>query len=444
MNLTRPAPIERLVAPVQAFLRHRLAGAGLLLGAAVAALAWASSPWGDGYDALLHTRAAVTLGPWTLEKTVHHWVNDAVMALFFFVVGLELKREILEGELSTRAKAMLPAACAAGGMLVPAAIYAAVNTGRPSLAGWGIPMATDIAFALGVLALLGERIPAAYKVFLTAVAVADDLGAVLVIALFYTDGLSIPALLGGGLLVGLAVVMNVVGIRHHVAYFVVGLGVWLCFLESGVHATLAALLVAFTIPARTRLDSRGMAQSLDRLVQHYAAQPLPDGYGLLKPYEQDVLHEIEHVVERGTAPLQRLEHALLPLVTLVVLPVFAFANAGVRVQGNPLDLVASPLVLGIVLGLVVGKPVGILAAAWVTVRLGVGELPAGLSFRAVGALGVLGGIGFTMSLFVGGLAFSDPALVDAAKVGTLLASVVAGTAGFLVLRRLRPVPRPPA
>jgi NhaA family Na+:H+ antiporter len=322
-------------------------------------------------------------------------------------------------------------------MLVPAAIYVAVNHGRPTIVGWGIPMATDIAFALGILALLGDRVPPAVKVFLTAIAVADDLGAILVIAIFYTSGISVLALAVGCALVLIAVAMNVLGVRSHIAYFLIGTAVWLCFLQSGVHATIAAVVVAFTIPARTRLDSRGMARSLELLVRRYAALPLPEGYGLLKPYEQDVLHAIEDVVEKGTAPLQRLEHTLMPVVSFLVLPLFAFANAGVTVTGSLGDVIASPVALGVVAGLVVGKPLGVGVAAFLAVKSGL-RLPAGMKLGDAVAVGLLAGIGFTMSLFLGELAFADAALVDAARIGTLAASLVASVVGFWVLRRRFP------
>lgn len=427
-------PIDRLLVPLAAFFAHKLTGAVLLLGAAGLALLWVASPWSDLYREVLEVNVEVSIGEFTLAKTAHHWVNDALMAFFFFVVGLELKREVIAGELASPGKAALPVVCALGGMLVPAAIYGVVNAGAPTMAGWGVPMATDIAFVLGLLALLGDRVPPSMRLFLTAVAVADDLGAILVIAVFYTDGVSVAALMLGGLFTLLSVGMNALGVRNHLAYFLVGTAVWVCFLESGVHATLAAVIMAFTIPARTRLDSRGMARSLQKVVDHYATQPLPEGYGLLEPYEQVALHEMEGILEKGTAPLQRLEHALMPLVTFVVLPLFAFANAGVTIEAGLLDVLGNPVVLGIVLGLVVGKPLGIGLAAWLAVKVGLTRLPDGLTLGDVVGIGMLAGVGFTMSLFIGELAFTEPALVDAAKVGTLAASSIAGVLGFWVLR----------
>src|SRR5690606_31098446 len=434
-SATVQRPIDPLLRPLAAFFRHNVAGAAMLLGAAVVALVWAASPWGEVYRDLLHTEVALTIGPYVLGKSIHHWINDGVMGFFFFVVGLELKREVLEGELSSLGKAILPVLCALGGMAVPAALYAAVNLGRDTISGWGVPMATDIAFALGVLALLGERVPPSWKLLLTAIAVADDLGAIVVIALFYTEGIAFTALAAGGLLVLLAAAMNALGVRSHLAYFLVGTAVWLCFLESGVHATIAAVIVAFTSPARTRLDSRGMARSLDELVKTYAALPLPEGNGLLKPYEQDVLHEIEAVVEQGTAPLQRLEHELMPLVTFVVLPLVAFANAGVVLSGPLHEAIASPITFGVVLGLVAGKPLGVGLAALLAVRTGIASLPVGMRVADVFALGMLAGIGFTMSLFIGELALDAPARIDAAQIGTLAASAIAGVAGYGMLRR---------
>ncbi|MDP2343667.1 MAG: Na+/H+ antiporter NhaA [Deltaproteobacteria bacterium] len=431
--------IDPLVKPLRAFFRHRLTGAGLLLAAALIALAWAASPWSAAYQHILHTPVGVRLGDLALEKSVHHWINDGVMSFFFFVIGLELKREVLEGELSTWRKAALPALCAFGGMVVPAGLYALVNAGTPTLPGWGVPMATDIAFVLGTLALLGDRVPTSLKVFVTAVAVADDLGAIVVIALFYTDDVSLIALALAAALLLVAVAINVLGVRNHLAFLAVGIAVWLCFVESGVHATLAAVLVAFVIPASTRIDSQAMARSLEDRVQRYASLRLPDGHGLLTPDEERALYDIEDVVEHGTAPLQRLEHALLPLVTFVVLPLFALANAGVVVEGALGALVASRVFVGVVLGLVVGKPLGILLAAVIAVRLRVADLPAGVRLRELGAVGLLAGIGFTMSLFIGELAFRSPAVVNAAKLGTLAASLIAGVTGLLVLHLfLRP------
>jgi NhaA family Na+:H+ antiporter len=403
-------------------------------------LVWANSPWAEVYQHLLHVEAGAQVGPFHLVKSVHHWINDGVMAVFFFAVGLELKREVAEGELSTIRKALLPAVCAVGGMVVPALVYTAFNVGTPTIHGWGVPMATDIAFALGLLALLGDRVPVSYKVLLTAIAVADDLGAIVVIALFYTADISTHALLLGLLLLAVSALMNTMSVRHSLPYLVVGIGVWLCFLESGVHATIAAVGLAFTIPARTRLDSRSMADSLQRLVEGYGKLPLPEGHGLLTHQEQRYLHAIKDVLEKGSAPLQRIEHALMPAVTFVVLPLFALANTGVQLggrEGSWLD----PVPVGVVLGLVVGKPLGIWLVAAVSVRLRVADLPGGMSLTDVAALGALCGVGFTMSLFIGSLAFPDQAHVDLAKMGTLTASVLAGVLGLGTLAwRLRARP----
>ncbi len=424
-------PIDPLLQPLRAFFQHRLAGAGLLLLGAVVALAWASSPWSALYQALLHIEVGLHVGEAVLDKSLHHWVNDGLMALFFFVIGLELKREVIEGELSTLRKAALPALCAVGGMAVPALCYLLINRGTDEISGWGIPMATDIAFALGVLALLGDRVKPALKIFITAVAVADDLGAIIVIAVFYTQDLSFLALGAGGVLLAVAIVMNVVGVRDHMAWAIVGVAVWLCFLLSGVHATLAAVLVAFAIPARTRLDSQGMAATLGRLVQRHRSLALPAGHGLLPPEERRVLYEIEDVVEQGTAPLQRLEHGLLPVVTFLVLPLFALMNAGVTLGSAGLT---SPKVFaGVFCGLVFGKPLGITLAAWIATRARIAELPAGVALADVVVVGVLAGIGFTMSLFIGELAFSSPGAIDDAKLGTLCASSVAAALGLLLL-----------
>ena len=426
--------IDRLLQPFRVFAAHKLAGSGLLLLATVVALAWANSPWGEVYERLLGTVVSVGAGELALSKPLALWINDGLMGVFFFVVGLEVKREVLVGELSRPRRALLPLAGALGGMIVPAAVYLALNAGRAGAHGWGVPMATDIAFALGVLALLGDRVPVSLKVFLTALAIADDIGAILVIALFYTDGVSLAALGAGGLLLLLSVAASAAGVRSSVFYFVLGTLVWLAFLKSGVHATLAAVLMAFTIPARNRLESAALVRRARDLLAAFEAAGTGRGHGLLSAQEVHALHALSDTVGDASAPLQNLEHALNPLVTLVVLPVFALANAGVALEGGLGAALAHPVGLGVLLGLFAGKQVGIVGGAWLAVRLGLADLPPGVGWRRLHGVAVLGGIGFTMALFVGGLAFADPALRDAAKVGTLAATVLSAGVGLALLR----------
>ncbi len=423
-----------MIRPFQAFARHKLSGAGLLLLATAGALAWANSPWSGTYHHLLETEISLSIGGWSLSKHLVHWINDGLMGIFFFVVGLEIKREALAGELSTPRKAVLPIAGALGGMVVPAALYLALNAGGAGEHGWGVPVATDIAFALGVLALLGDRVPVGLKVFLTALAIVDDIGAILVIAVFYTDHIVLTSLLAGGAAFIASIVANVSGVRNPIVYFILGSIVWLAFLSSGIHATLAAVLMAFTIPARTRIHGEAFASRMESLLSHLRGMGVPRSRRLLGTEHLHVLHRMERVLERATPPLQDLEHVLAPLVTFVVLPVFALANAGVTLGGGLPQALASPVGLGIVLGLFLGKQAGITAFSWLAVKLKLADLPSGVGWGQLHAVSILGGIGFTMSLFVSGLAFSASPLADVSKIAILVASLISGVAGWLLLR----------
>jgi NhaA family Na+:H+ antiporter len=427
-------PIAYLVRPLHAFAEHKLAGALLLLSSAIAAIIWANSPWVHAYESTLELEAVVGIGTFAVSKTIHHWINDGLMGIFFFVIGLEIKREILSGELSTLRKATLPIAAAVGGMLVPALIYYSLNSSGVGAKGWGIPMATDIAFALGVLALLGDRVPSSLKVFLTALAIVDDIGAVLVIALFYTETIQMVSLAIAGVLLVVSLAANLSGVRYSVFYFILGTLVWLAFLESGVHATLAAVLMALTIPVRTRLEGEPFVERTEALLSTLDRAGLPTGRKLLSPDQMRILSSMENALEEATPPLQRLEHALVPLVTFAVLPFFALANAGVTMSAGVIDAYGDSVTLGIILGLFVGKQAGILGFSWLFVRLGIAELPSDVTWTQVHGVAVLSGIGFTMSLFVGGLAFSDPQIVETVKVGILTGSGLSGVVGWLLLR----------
>ncbi len=428
-------PIDRVLLPLRLFTAHKLAGAGLLLLATAIAIVWANSPWAETYEHLLHLPARISVGDLTLEKTLHHVINDGLMGVFFFLVGLEIKREVLVGELSTPGQAALPAVAALGGMLVPALLYVAINPEAPLRNGWGIPMATDIAFALGVLAIVGDRVPSRLKVLLTALAIVDDIGAVLVIAIFYTDQIATNLLLVGLLGVAISAGMNLAGVRNWIAYLTVGLLVWLAFLQSGVHATIAALLMAFTIPARTRIDGELLMERLERATKRLRRVGPPQTSGLNTHAQEDALHDLVVIHDSATAPLQRLEHSIIGLVTFVILPVFALANAGVSFSGAGLGTLGEGIALGVAVGLVVGKPLGIVGFSWLAVKAGLCRLPQGVSWAHVTGIGLLGGIGFTMALFVGGLAFAAPADLAAAKLGILTASVIAAVGGLVVLRR---------
>ena len=432
------APIDRLIRPFQVFAHNKVAGAVVLMVATVVALAWANSPWSSIYAEILATPARVGIGDFSIDKPVLLWINDGLMAVFFFVVGLEIKREILAGELSSPRKATLPIAAALGGMVVPAAFYIALNADGAGSRGWGVPMATDIAFALGVLLLLGPRVPIGLKVFLTALAIVDDIGAIAVIAVFYTDTIAVGGLIAGVALIGLSVILNATGVRSSVVYFLVGLLVWVAFLKSGVHATLAAVLMAMTIPARTRADGEALFGRADGLLDRFKQTGIAPERRLLTNEQMHTLHAMQRWIGDATAPLQELEHALMPLVTFIVMPVFALANAGLDLSGDLAGALSDPVCLGIIAGLFVGKQLGIFGFAALAVRLGIADRPEGVSWRQLHAVSVLGGIGFTMSLFVASLAFQSEAQIATAKVGILAASLLSAViGGLLLLRSLR-------
>src|SRR5215210_3518475 len=421
-------PVERIVRPFQDFTDKQSSGGIILIAATVIALAWANSPWAESYVALWHTKLAVGVGDFSLSKDLTHWINDGLMAVFFLVVGLEIKREVLVGELSSLRGAALPVAAAVGGATVPALIYLAFNAGREGMAGWGIPMATDIAFALGVLALLGDRVPVALKVFLTALAIVDDIVAVLVIALFYTSGISWVALGVGALFFGALVVANLIGVDRTLVYALLGIGLWLAFLLSGVHATIADELLAMTVPASSFIEPDDFLKRsryvLDRFEQAGAR-----GDDVLRNEErQAALHALDHAA-------RKLEHPLHPWVVFAIMPLFALANAGVQLGGNTLGALADPVALGIVLGLIFGKQIGVTLFSWLAVKSGLAELPEDIGWRHVYGVGWLAGIGFTMSLFISDLAFEGGELVYMAKLGILAASLISGVVGWTLLRR---------
>ncbi|MDX1420166.1 MAG: Na+/H+ antiporter NhaA [Rubricoccaceae bacterium] len=429
--------------PFRAFLsffQTSAAGGIVLLACAAVALVWANSPLADAYFALWETYLTVGGGPLVIEKPLLLWINDGLMALFFFVVGLEIKREVLVGELSNPRQAALALAGAVGGMVVPAGLYLAVNIDDPlRVAGWGVPMATDIAFALGVLALLGSRVPLALKVFLTALAIVDDLGAVLVIALFYTDAIALGALGAAAGFFVVLVVLNRMGVQWTPIYALLGIALWVAMLKSGVHATVAGVLVALTIPASRRIDAPGFLEEARALLAQFS-EGLKPGRVAPTNEQREAVHALEQACEKVETPLQRLEHDLHGVVAFFVMPVFALANAGVALGGG--GLVSDPAALGIILGLVVGKPLGVFGLAWLSVRLGLAQQPSDVTWSQLFGVSLLTGIGFTMSIFIANLAYDSAALLDSAKLGILLASFVAGVVGYVLLRRSVPRPGP--
>jgi len=427
--------LEQALAPFRRFASIEASGGIVLIACTLLALVWANSRFAPSYFALWETPVTVGLGGMALTKSLLHMINDGLMAIFFFMVGLEIKREILVGELNSPGQAVLPVAAAVGGMAVPAIIYALVNAGHPSIAGWGVPMATDIAFALGILSLLGDRVPVGLKVFLAAVAIVDDIGAVLVIALFYSGDFSFVALAVGGGMFAAMLASNAMGARHPAFYLLLGVVMWLAFLKSGVHATVAGVLAAMAIPARTRIAPEVFAARARRLLGCFEAsggngQPL-----LANKNQMAALEEIEDACHKANAPLPRIEHGLHPWVAYGIMPLFALANAGVSLDGQGGAGLGEPVSLGIFLGLFVGKQLGVFLACWGMFRLGVAVLPPGMRLRHYYGAACLAGIGFTMSIFIAGLAFGDQSAFDAkAKVAILATSGLAAILGYLVLR----------
>jgi NhaA family Na+:H+ antiporter len=414
------------------------AGGILLLLATAAALIWANSRWEHSYHQIWYTQATITLGQVSHSESRHEWVNDGLMSIFFFLVGLEIKREVLIGELSTFKQAAFPFMAAIGGSVVPALIYIAINKGGAGATGWGIPMATDIAFALGVLALLGSRIPPGLKVFVAALAIVDDIFGVLVIALFYTQHISLIAL--GLAFVGVAVSFgaNWLGVRNPLIYALIGVGVWVAVLHSGVHATIAGILLAFTIPARSSIDKAEFL-SQSRALLDLFEQNDPNSY-----QGHNAIHVLEQKCEMIESPLHRIEHALQPWVAFVIMPIFAFANAGVHILGKTSAALANPITLGVFLGLLLGKPIGITLFARLASVIGLGSRPTAVTWNQIFGASWLCGIGFTMSLFIAGLALGDGDLLDMSKIGTLAASIAAGCVGSILLLKAgktAPTPR---
>jgi len=412
----------------------------LLLISAVLALAWANSPWHASYFVLWEQRVSLHFPALSLDLSLLSWINDGLMAAFFLLVGLEIKRELLVGELASRRRAALPLGAAVGGMIVPALIYwGLIPTGEAS-AGWAMPMATDIAFALGVLALLGPRVPLGLKVFLTALAVVDDVGAVLIIAIFYTGGLETVPLAIAALIASLLVLLNRRRVRHLAPYLLVGLGLWIALHESGLHATLTGIVLALAIPSRTRIDAVEFSTRARGLIREFDRAETGDRLVITSQGQQEALYGLETAAEQVQAPLLRLEHGIQPLVQYGIMPLFAFANAGVRVVATGGELIR-PVTFGVLAGLFLGKPLGISLASWFVVRRGWAALPTGTSWTLIHGVAWLGGIGFTMSLFIATLAFAGSTNLLAAKLGILAASTAAGLAGALILRRgLRALP----
>ncbi|MGE4291413.1 MAG: Na+/H+ antiporter NhaA [Desulfovibrio sp.] len=433
-------PVEILLNSFNNFFKMNASGGIVLLLCTIIALVWSNSPWAGSYEAVWQTRITVGLGDLVLSKPAILWINDGLMAIFFFLVGLEIKREMLVGGLSTPSQTVMPVAAAIGGMAVPALIFLLFNADQDAARGWGIPMATDIAFALGILSLLGDRVPVSLKLFLTAVAIVDDIGAILVIAVFYTSSLNLLALCAGFAVLGCMCLLNLLwGVRHTIPYLVLGIVVWFAFLASGVHATIAGVLAALTIPAGTKLDCTGFVEKLRKAADTFELAITPGKTVLTNKEQQIALHSLEHAYEAATTPLQNIEHALHPWVSFGIMPIFALANAGVSLEGDILHALSSPLSLGVVFGLVIGKQLGVAGACFLVQKLGFSSYPTGTTLLHLYGASCLTGVGFTMSIFISNLAFAqNPALVEQSKMSVLFASLLAATLGYIALRLLLP------
>ncbi len=429
---------KRIRTPLDEFIHDEAAGGLLLMICAIVAMILANSGLSKWYNSFLHVQISLEIGPYVLSHTIHHWINDGLMALFFFVVGLEIKREILVGELADIRQAALPIAGAIGGMVVPALIYIMFNYSGETSSGWAIPMATDIAFAIGVLVLLGERVPKALIGFLLALAIVDDLGAVIVIALFYTKTIVWPALIIAGLIFVLLVLSNVFGVRTPLPYLLLGIFLWLAMLKSGIHSTLAGVLTALTIPASSKCTPQMFSKYSRELLDRFD-KTQKSGKSIMENSDQQaVLQGLENSVHGMESPLQRLEHSLHLWVSFLIIPLFAFANAGVSIDFLTFgQTLFHPVTLGIVAGLVLGKFFGIFGVCWLMIRTGKFRLPNGVTIQHLAGVSFLAGIGFTMSIFVGELAFADQQdILVKAKTGIIVASLLAGGIGCAWLYKI--------
>jgi NhaA family Na+:H+ antiporter len=413
------------------FLHNQSIGGILLVICAVVALLCANIPQLHFVHELWETNMAISIGSFSIDMTLEQWINDALMAIFFFVVGLEIKREMMVGELSSFKHAALPILAAVGGMIVPAIIYACFNYDNPdSISGWGIPMATDIAFALGVLSLLGNRAPLGLKIFLTALAIVDDLGAIIVLAIFYpTHALHFDMLVFAAIVVACLFALNRSGVNKRWPYVILGFVLWYFVFQSGIHATISGVILALTIPSRTVINevrfSVGMKYWLEKFKEHSNSQVEV----LANPEQQHIIHQISASVRNMSPLMHRFEASLHPWVTFLIMPVFALANAGVEVTGDLFSLPVPSVATGIFFGLLCGKPIGIFLFSFIAVKSGIAELPTGTKWKQVFALGIIAGIGFTMSIFVDGLAFADQQLINIGKVAILCTSLVAAILG---------------
>ena len=435
----RQENLKSFAGPLTNFIRTETSSAIVLFLAAVFAILWANSAWSEHYFDLLHSHIQIDIGFWELDETVHFWVNDILMVIFFFLVGLEIKREIVAGELANPKAVMVPIVAAVGGMVIPSLIYFLFNTSGEGSSGWGIPVATDIAFALGVLTLLGSRVPFGLRIMLLALAVVDDIGGILIIAIFYTEELHFIPLIVAGATLLIAYVAQRFGIWYIPLYIALGIIGWIATHDAGIHPTVIGVAFALLTPWQSWYSRDGFEQSAEEAIDEYKES----AHSVTTDEKEDSAHSGEvgalvHLgdhVRKALSPLDRLEHALQPVVAFAIVPIFAFANSGVALSGEILgDALVSPITLGVGLGLLIGKPIGILIFTWIAVRFGA-ALPTGVNYAGVVGVGFLGGIGFTVSLLIADLSFPDAQLIlDQGKIGIIVASLLAGLFGYVILR----------
>ena len=430
MNMLNNQPMDRLIQPFQRFASREASGGILLLICALTALIWSNINL-HSYEKIWETHLIVGVQGFMLDKSLHFWVNDALMAIFFFVVGLEIKHSLIAGELASIKQASLPVMAAIGGMLVPAGIYIAMNFGTEGVRGWGIPIATDIAFSLGILALLGSRAPISLKIFLTACAIVDDIGAVFIIALFYTDTIAwIYVGLGGGILVALTL-LNILGVRNIYIFIGLGIIVWISFMQSGIHSTVAGVALAATIPLNVRLVRLDLQQFVIKVKNQFKERGDTEPRVSTTPHQNE---KSERVSKNIAHSLQRLEHSIHPWVAFGIMPLFALANAGVVIDAGLIQNIFEPVAFGIILGLVVGKPLGSFLFTWLSIRLGIGRMPEDIGWFHILGVSLLAGVGFTMSLFIADLAFVSVEYSSQAKIAILMGSLIAGLSGYFLLK----------
>ena len=432
---------QKIYTPFEHFLHAQTTTGLVLLGMTLVALLLANSPFYEIYQHFIHTKIELDIGSLVIKNSLHHWINDGLMAIFFFLIGLEIKREILVGELSNIKVAILPILSAIGGMVVPALIYLSINYQNIGENGWGIPMATDIAFAISALVLLGNRVSPAIVTFLVALAIVDDIGAVIVIALFYTAQIHYDFLLLAGVMFALLVVLNRFGIHAVLPYFIIGLFMWFFMLESGIHATIAGVIAAFTIPSKPKIPPAYFTQQTKNLLDEYDNYPVSTDH-TIHEQQKAILQNIKDRIDAVSSPAARLENELHLPVSLLVIPLFALANAGIRIDFSSISqVIFEPVSLGIILGLIFGKIIGIAGIAFLAIKIGIAKLPQNSSMSQIFGVSALGGIGFTMSIFIADLAFQNSdALIFQAKIGILLASLLAGVFGFTWLRFIAKAP----